>query len=166
MAASLLIAIVLRLFIVQTFFVPSGSMIPTLQPGDRILVQKIGYTVGEGSVIVFKTPPGYRPSECGGSVESDLVKRVIGLPGERIRSVGNTIFINGKPLAEPYLPKGTPLGAPIPPQTVPPGQYFVMGDNRDISCDSRVWGDVPASDIVGTVFLIIWRGGHPAFHVI
>jgi signal peptidase I len=163
---SLAIAVVLRLFIVQTFFVPSGSMIPTLLPGDRILVQKIAFSVGEGSIIVFRTPPGYRPSECSGTAESDLVKRVIGLPGEHISSSGNTVLVNGKALPEPYLPKGTILGSPIPPQVVPPGNYFVMGDNRDISCDSRVWGDVPSSDVVGTVFLVIWRNGHPAFHTI
>jgi signal peptidase I len=154
----------LRLFVVQTFFVPSGSMYPTIQPGDRILVQKIGYSISEGSIVVFRTPPGYRPSECNGSIESDLVKRVIGLPGETIWSVGNTVMVNGKPLSEPYLPKGTRLGQAIPRQTVPKGDYYVLGDNRDISCDSRVWGYVPRSYIVGTVFLVIWRHGHPDFH--
>ncbi|MHB8245293.1 MAG: signal peptidase I [Acidimicrobiales bacterium] len=164
-AGSLAVAIGLRLFVVQTFYIPSGSMIPTLRPGDRILVQKIGYSVGEGSIIVFRTPPGYRPSECGGTAESDLVKRVIGLPGDRLKSVGNTVYVNGRPLRESYLPKGTRLGQPIRPQTVPAGDYFVMGDNRSISCDSRVWGYVPKSYVVGTVFLVIWRNGGPAFHV-
>jgi signal peptidase I len=160
-ALSLLVAIVLRLFVIQTFYVPSGSMMPTIQPGDRILVLKLGYRIGEGSIIVFKTPPGYRPSECSGATESDLVKRVIGLPGDRVSSRGNTVYVNGRPLPQPYLPKGTTLGERIVPQTVPKGEYFVLGDNRDISCDSRVWGDVPASDVVGTAFLVIWRHGHP-----
>lgn len=164
LAVSVAIAVVLRLFVVQTFFVPSGSMYPTIQPGDRILVQKIGYSISEGSIVVFRTPPGYRPSECNGSIESDLVKRVIGLPGETIWSVGNTVMVNGKPLPEPYLPKGTRLGQAVPRQTVPKGDYYVLGDNRDISCDSRVWGYVPRSYIVGTVFLVIWRHGHPDFH--
>lgn len=163
-AISLTVAIVLRLFVVQTFFVPSGSMIPTLQPGDRILVLKLGYSIGEGSVVVFRTPPGYRPAQCGGSAESDLVKRVVGLPGDRIFSRGNTVFVNGRPLPEPYLPKGTQLGQQIRPQTVPKGDLFVLGDNRPISCDSRVWGYVPESYVVGTVFLVIWRHGHPAFN--
>lgn len=162
--AALAIAVLLRVLVVQTFFVPSDSMNPTLQPGDRILVQKLGYSVGEGSIIVFRTPPGYRPYDCYGKDESDLVKRVIGLPGETVASRGNTVLINGKKLSEPYLPKGTTLGSPIRRQRVPRGQYFVLGDNRPISCDSRVWGDVPARDIVGTVFMVIWRHNHPDFH--
>lgn len=162
--AALVVAIVLRVFVVQTFFVPSSSMAPTLEPGDRILVQKLGYSVGEGSIIVFKTPPGYRPAECGGAVESDLVKRVIGLPGETIWSSGNSVFIDGKRLRQPYLAKGLALGEPIPHQKVPRNDYFVLGDNRPISCDSRVWGYVPRRDVVGTVFLVIWHDGRPDFH--
>ncbi len=164
--AAVIVAFLLRTFVVQTFYVPSGSMIPTLLPGDRILVQKLGYSIGEGAVIVFRTPPGYRPSDCGGAPETDLVKRVIGLPGETIMSRGNTIYIDGKPLKEPYLPKGQSLGAPVNKETIPPGEYFVMGDNRPVSCDSRVWGLVPRRDIVGRVFLVIWRHGGPAFHII
>lgn len=163
---AVLIAVGLRVFVVQTFFVPSGSMIPTLQIGDRILVQKLGYSIGEGTVIVFRAPPGYRASDCGGPFEPDLVKRVIGLPGETIWSEGNTVYIDGKPLSEPYLPKGQALGRPIPRETIPKGNYFVMGDNRPISCDSRIWGLVPSSYVVGRVFLVIWRDGRPAFHVI
>lgn len=159
-----MVAVLLRAFVVQTFFVPSGSMIPTLQPGDRILVQKIGYSINEGAIVVFRTPPQYRASDCSGTPENDLVKRVIGLPGETIMSVGNTVYINGKPLPEPYLPKGQSLGAPINEEKIPPGHYFVMGDNRPISCDSRVWGLVPRRDIIGRVFLVIWRHNHPAFH--
>ncbi|MGO9559560.1 MAG: signal peptidase I [Acidimicrobiales bacterium] len=169
-AVSMVVAIGLRVFVVQTFFVPSGSMIPTLMPGDRILVQKVGYSVSEGAIVVFKTPPGYQPQDCGGSEESDLVKRVIGLPGDTIWSGtganANTVYINGKALPEPYLPKGTQIGEGIRKQTIPAGEYFMMGDNRSVSCDSRVWGLVPASDIVGRVFLVIWRDGHPDFHPI
>ena len=140
---------------VQTFSMTGGSMIPTLMPGDRIFVQASGYAITEGAVVVFKTPPGYRPADCGGTAESDLVKRVIGLPGDTIWSgTGanvNTVYVDGQPLSEPYLPKGTGLGAPIPKQTITAGEYFMMGDNRSISCDSRVWGLVPRSDIVGRV---------------
>lgn len=161
---AVLVAVLLRQFVVQTFFVPSGSMIPTLLPGDRILVQKFGYAVQEGAIVVFKSPPGYRPQDCGGEAENDLVKRVIGLPGETISSRGNDVYIDGKMLPEPYLPKGLQLGEPIKRQTIPAGQYFVMGDNRPVSCDSRVWGLVPRSDIVGRVFLVIWRNGRPDFH--
>jgi signal peptidase I len=155
------LAIVLRLFVVQTFFVPTGSMIPTLQVGDRMLVVKIGYSVTRGSIVVFRQPP----DDTADVNHEDLVKRVIGLPGETIWSRGNNIYIDGRVLAQPWLPKGTPLGTPIPRQTIPKGEYFMMGDNRPFSDDSRDWGDLPASLIVGKVLVVIWRDGRPAFHI-
>ncbi|HXY45471.1 MAG TPA: signal peptidase I [Acidimicrobiales bacterium] len=155
------LAVLLRLFVVQTFYVPTGSMIPTLQVGDRMLVLKVGYTITRGSILVFRQPP----ADTADVNHEDLVKRVIGLPGETIWSEGNTVYIDGKPLAEPWLPKGTVLGAPIPRQTIPQGEYFMMGDNRQYSDDSRDWGDLPASLIVGKVLVVIWRDGRPAFHI-
>jgi len=155
------LAIVLRVFVVQTFYVPTGSMIPTLQVGDRMLVLKIGYTVTRGSIVVFRQPP----NDTSDVNHEDLVKRVIGLPGETIWSEGNTVYIDGKALAEPWLPQGTVLGTPIARQTIPKGEYFVMGDNRQYSDDSRDWGDLPADLIVGKVLVVIWRHGAPAFHI-
>jgi signal peptidase I len=155
-AVALVVALVLRAFVIQTFYIPSGSMEPTLQVGDRIVVDKLSYHlhgVGRGDIVVFQRPPN---EDCGGPVVNDLVKRVIGLPGERISSRGNTVLINGKPLAEPWLPKGTMLGHPITPMVVPPGNYYVLGDNRNASCDSRYWGPVPRSLIVGKVVLRVW----------
>lgn len=154
-------AVGLRTFVVQTFFVPSGSMYPTLQVSDRILVLKIGFTIHRGDILVFRRPPGDQDDPT----DEDLVKRVVGLPGEVIWSVGNTIYINGKPLAEPYLPKGTQLGRPIPKERIPANDYYMLGDNRTNSDDSRYWGFLPRSYVVGKVFLIIWRHGGPAFHV-
>jgi signal peptidase I len=151
-----LLAVVLRTFVVQTFFIPSGSMEPTLQIGDRILVDKLSYhlhSVDRGDIVVFQRPPD---EECGGAPVNDLVKRVIGLPGEHIASSGNTVLINGRPLAEPWLPKGTPLGKSISPTVVPANTYFVMGDNRQASCDSRYWGPVPRGLIVGKVDVLVW----------
>ena len=79
---------------------------------------------------------------------------------------GNTtVYLNNKPLREPWLPHGTALGKPIPQEKIKPGQYFMMGDNRDISCDSRYWGTVPGSAIIGKVFILWWRNGRPAFHI-
>ena len=156
------VALGLRLFVVQTFFVPSGSMMPTLQVKDRMLVLKIGYSVQRGAIVVFRQPPGDVSDTSG----DDLVKRVIGLPGETIWSVGNTIYINGRPLAEPWLPKHDPLGPPVTRQKIPKGEYFMMGDNRSDSYDSRDWGPLPRSYIIGRVFLVIWRHGGPAFHVL
>lgn len=157
------IAVIVRIFFVQTFYVPSASMVPTLQPHDRMFVLKTGYTIERGAILVFRHPPG--DTGCGGG-NDDLVKRVVGLPGETIWSVGNTVYIDGKPLAQPWLPKNDPLGRPITRQRIPKNEYFMMGDNRAESCDSRYWGVLPRSLVVGRVFLVIWRNGHPVFDVI
>ena len=155
---AVVVAVVLRAFVIQTFFIPSGSMEPTLKIGDRILVDKLSYHfhgVGRGDIIVFKTPPA-EVGKCAGPPVPDLVKRVIGLPGEEISSRGNTVLINGRPLAEPWLPRHDPLGQPITPTRIPANRYFVMGDNRANSCDSRDWGLVPRSSIVGRVVAVFW----------
>lgn len=166
-AAALLLAGLVRTFAFQVFWIPSTSMVPALDKGDRIVVQKMFFSPGdvrEGDIVVFSHPP---LDECGGSQEDDLVKRVIALPGQAIYSQGNTIYINGKPLAEPYLPSYDPLGRPIAskqhPYKVPTGDFYVMGDNREISCDSRYWGPITGSSIVGKVIAVLWRNGHPYF---
>jgi signal peptidase I len=156
-AVAAVISVLLRVFVVQTFYVPSGSMEPTLQIGDRILVQKVGFSLQRGAIVVFHHPA----KDTEGPLNEDLVKRIIGLPGETISSVGNTVYINGKPLTEPWLPKNTVLGQPITTQKIPAGEYFMMGDNRSDSADSRIWGPIPGNTIIGRVFLIVWRGGHP-----
>jgi signal peptidase I len=166
-AVALLLAGLVRTFVFQIFSIPSTSMVPTLDVGDRIVVEKLFFSpsdVHEGDIVVFSHPP---LDQCGVSQEEDLVKRVIGLPGQTIYSQGNTIYINGKPLAEPYLPRYDPLGKPIAsrqhPYKVPPGDFYVMGDNREISCDSRYWGPITGSSIVGKVIAVVWRDGHPYF---
>lgn len=162
---ALLLALGIRTFVFQAFFVPSGSMIPTLQLGDRILVQKLFFSAAglhTGDIVVFHGPAA--DVNCG-SYEPILVKRVIGLPGETVESKGNTVYLNNKALKEPWLAADTPLGKPIAKETIPTGHYFMMGDNREISCDSRYWGTIPGSTIVGKVFILWWRGGHPAFHI-
>jgi signal peptidase I len=160
---AVLVAGGLRTYVVQAFYVPSGSMLPTLQIGDRIVVIKFGYTVHRGDIVVFQRPPADT-----GTTDKDLVKRVIGLPGETISSSGNTVLIDGRPLKEPWL---APLvgscaetAENIPTTKIPPAHYFVMGDCRGNSADSRTWGTLPASLIVGKVFVIVWRFGHPYFH--
>ena len=155
-AVAVLVAVLLRAFVVQTFFIPSASMEPTLMIGDRIIVSKLSYhlhDVHRGNIIVFKRPPA---ENCGGEPVADLVKRVIGLPGETISSRGNQVLINGKPIAQPWLPKGTVLGPAITPTKIGANAYFVMGDNRTNSCDSRMWGTVQGKLIVGHVVLRIW----------
>jgi signal peptidase I len=161
-AVALLISTGTRAYAVQSYFIPTPSMTPTLMPGDRILVDKLAGTIHRGDIVVFKNPP----ADVGGP--PTLVKRVIGLPGERISSVGATVLINGKPLAEPWLPKLVGICAEasehITPITIPAGHYFMMGDCRGDSDDSRYWGTVPASYIVGKVDVIMWRNGHPWLH--
>jgi signal peptidase I len=155
------VAVGMRTFVVQTFYIPSGSMEPTLNIGDRILVDKLSYhlhAVHRGDIIVFARPPG-ETLEPG---VNDLVKRVIGLSGETISGQNGQVYINGKPLAEPWLPKGVVTGN-FSPVKIPKGFYFVMGDNRDFSSDSRVFGPISGSLIVGRVVMRIWPLSHITF---
>jgi signal peptidase I len=155
--AALVVALLVRTFVFQTFYIPSGSMEPTLQIGDRIIVSKLSYkihSVHRGDIVVFHAPPK-EAAVCADPEVQDLVKRVIGLPGETISSAGNTVLIDGKPLAQPWFP-ATALGPPIPVTHIPANSYFVMGDNRTDSCDSRDWGTLPATNIIGHVILRIW----------
>ncbi len=160
------VAVVLRTFVVATYSIPSGSMEPTLQIGDRIVVDKLSYHlhgVDRGNIIVFSTPA---KEDCAGPPVADLVKRVIGLPDETISLSGGQVLIDGHVLAEPWLPPDEqdatypgPAGAPYSlsqPYRIPMGDVYVMGDNRRESCDSRYWGPVPESTIVGKVDLRIW----------
>jgi len=165
-AIALTVALLLRVFVVQSFYIPSGSMIPTLQVGDRILVNKLAYRlhgVGRGDIIVFRAPPKVA-STCD-TTDQDLVKRVIGLPGETISDRDGTVYINNKVLPEPWLPKHAPntYTATFPPVHIGPDTYFVMGDNRENSCDSRYWGSVNRSMIIGKVEVRIWPLGRIHF---
>src|SRR6202163_1232849 len=168
LVAVLLVGLV-RTFAFQTFWIPSSSMVPTLGVYDRILVQKAFFTwhdVREGDIVVFGHPP---LDQCGGAQGDDLVKRVIALPGQTIYSSGNSIYVNGRLLAEPYLPHDDPLGPPVPdassphPYRVPPGEFYLLGDTRAISCDSRYWGPVKGSSIIGKVGLAWWHDNRPDF---
>ncbi len=163
MALTLVFAIAIRAYAAQVFVVPSGSMSPTLQAGDRILVNKIVGPIHLGDIVVF-----HRVAADTDHQFADLVKRVIGLPGQTISSVGDTVLINGRPIKQSWLPKLEGLCAEraldITPQRVRAGQYFVMGDCRGDSSDSRSWGTVPAGNVIGKVVVIIWRHGHPWMH--
>jgi signal peptidase I len=148
------LAFAVRAFVLQTYFIPTPSMEPTLMVGDRILVDKVSYhlhAVDRGDIVVFGTPA----RELSDPSIKDLVKRVIGLPGETISSSGGRVYIDGQPLHEPWLPPGT-VTTGIASQKVPPNEYFVMGDNRSDSEDSRFFGPIPRSLIVGKVVFGIW----------
>jgi signal peptidase I len=163
---AILVAVLLRTFVVATYSIPSGSMEPTLKVGDRIVVDKLSYHlhgIGRGDIVVFTTPPN---ENCAGPPVADLVKRVIGLPGEIISLRDGRVYINGTLYPEPFLPPAIrndtypgPSSAPYSlhqPYRIPQGDVFMMGDNRPFSCDSRFWGPVPESTIVGKVDLRIW----------
>lgn len=148
------LSLVIITFVVQAFYIPSGSMEPTLQVGDRILVSKFSYRLGpirRGDIIVFRFPL---------SPTRDFVKRVVALPGETVELREGLVLINGKPLSELYptpLPGGErACTSSYGPKRVPEGQYFVLGDNRCNSEDSRFFGFVPAQNVVGKALLIYW----------
>jgi signal peptidase I len=160
LVVALAVALVVRAFVVQTFFIPSASMEPTLMIGDRILVDKLSYhlhAVHRGDIVVFGRPPGEQASE---NVQ-DLVKRVVGLPGETIWSSAGQVFVQGpdtgnKVVTVPEPVPGTQLGPPIHRFTLPKDDYYVLGDNRTNSDDSRYFGPIPRSLIVGRVVMRIW----------
>ena len=162
LAAAALVATAARAYAVQTFFIPTPSMTPTLQVGDRVLVDKLASTIHRGDIVVFHNVP----ADSGGP--PTLVKRVIGLPGETISSAGSQILVNGHVVSEPWLPALTGQCAEpdehIRPTKIAAGHYFVMGDCRGNSDDSRYWGTVPKDNIVGKVNVVVWRHGHPWLH--
>ncbi|HET8989616.1 MAG TPA: signal peptidase I [Acidimicrobiales bacterium] len=150
------VSLLIRAYAFQTYYIPSGSMEPTLHIGDRIIVSKLSVEFGTihiGDVVVFRAPPAVK-AQCGDAVP-DLVKRVIGLPGDHLTSRGNAIYVNGQRLKQ-WWTHNPILGRPIGSVTVPANHYFMLGDNEANSCDSRYWGTVPRSDIVGKAIVRIW----------
>jgi signal peptidase I len=170
---AILLALVIRTLVVQAFTIPSGSMMDTLLVGDYILVNKFLYGPEvpftdvrmpglrdplRGDIVVFKYPQDEK---------RDFIKRIVATPGEAVQIRGNDVYINGQRLVEPYVKHTSPPGAHpgqtycgyaygCEPTTVPAGSYFVMGDNRDNSQDSRYWGFVRRDRIKGKAFLIYW----------
>jgi len=151
---AVLLALAIRAFVVQAFVIPSGSMLPTLRIGDYLLVNKFVYLfrpIRRGDIIVFKFPQ---------DETRDFIKRVVGLPGETLEIRDRQVFIDGKPLHEPYAVYSEPplLGSPVPyhlgPMVIPPGHLFMMGDNRDNSLDSRSWGLLEESKVVGEASIV------------
>jgi signal peptidase I len=177
--------VVVRLVLVQSFVIPTTSMQPTLQAGDRVLVSRLDYRFGDvhrGDVIVFDGGGVFDPAQpvsstmlfrAGQAVaaalgapvgEHDYAKRVIGLPGDRVVccDVAGRLTVNGTPLSEPYLPVGTEPSTVRFDVVVPPGRLWVMGDNRENSADSRAHlgdpggGTVPLAHVVGRVVTVWW----------
>ncbi len=165
------IVLAIKAFVVNPYRIPSSSMEPTLHcarpaPGcearfsDRVLANRFVYHFRDparGDVIVFETPPSAK-AKCGAG--GTFVKRIIGLPGEtvqiRMRRGAAYVYIDGKRLDEPYIEQDRRDIGPAESFKVPAGHYFVMGDNRSQSCDSRVWGSVPRANLIGKVFMTYW----------
>ena len=162
---AILLALVVKVFLLQAFYIPSLSMSPTLRVGDRVLVNKLSYRlhdVNRGDVIVFE-----RPASETSSTIPDLIKRVVGLPGESISFIDGAVYVDGKRLDESYLSDGTVTSSANAPNkctaeapcVVPSGQVWVMGDNRSDSKDSRYFGSIDESTIVGRAFVTVWPLG-------
>lgn len=154
---ALVLAVIIKTFLFQAFSIPSASMDPTLKVGDRILVSKISYRIGEierGDVVVFKSPP--KEQEINPAIK-DLVKRVVGLGGETIEGRGGEIYVNGDLLDQAWLPQSV-ISSDFGPTQIPVGSLFVMGDNRSVSQDSRYFGPIAEDSVVGEAFLRIWPG--------
>jgi len=146
---AVLLAALIRMFILAPFYIPSGSMIPTLLEGDRIIVSKITYRFRapqRGDIVVFKYPRD--PSR-------DYVKRLIGLGGETVALKNNHLYINGELVPENYLPSGLRF-SDYGPVRVPEGHYLMLGDNRNVSEDSRYWGPLPEKYVIGKALMIYW----------
>jgi signal peptidase I len=173
---ALAIAVVIKTFLIQPFWIPSESMEPTIVPNDRVMVNKLAYKWGEperGDVVVFRDPRELQieesvPEAVIRSVleavgvrtrgRDDLIKRVIGLPGESIEVRANQILVDGVPLEEPYLDEvEMPDEGPF---AVGVDEVFVMGDNRNASFDSRRFGPIPLEDLIGQAFVTIWPFSH------
>jgi signal peptidase I len=164
-AEVLIFVFFINAFLVQTQVVPTSSMEDYMLIGDHLLVDKVAYSsslgkleqilfpklkIRRGMLVTFKAPP---------EPEKHYVKRVIGLPGETIRIDNNRVYINGEALAEPYVywkESSSFVPAHYPQRKIPEGYYFVMGDNRLVSADSRVWGLLPAAHIIGKPWRIYW----------
>lgn len=145
---AVIIALILRSFVISPFKVSLTSMYPTLHPDDLILVEKISMrfsSIKQGEVVVFRAPLGER---------KDFVKRVIAVPGDKIESREGQVYVNDEPLEETYLKQDFNIS--IASQTLQQGEYFVMGDNRDNSLDSRNFGAIKAANIKGKVVLVFW----------
>jgi len=145
---ALILALLIRLFVAEPRFIPSDSMVPTLEIGDRLVVEKVSYRFHPaefGDIVVFDPPPQLQ--EFGFKKDQAFIKRIIGKPGQTVQVVGGQVYVDNRPLVEPYI--AAPPDYVLPPVEVPPGQFFVMGDNRPNSNDSHVWGFLPANHIIG-----------------
>ncbi|HEY3414291.1 MAG TPA: signal peptidase I [Armatimonadota bacterium] len=165
--AWVVVFLILKPFFMQAFYIPSESMVPTLEKLDRLLVAKVPFWYRgpeRGEILVFKAPQNADQD----GIQRDFIKRCIGLPGETLQVRANNVFINGTKLDEPYVAQdsNTDFGPPARPNVdnfgpivIPAGHYFMMGDNRRNSMDSRYWGPLDRNRIVGRAWVRFWPLG-------
>jgi signal peptidase I len=169
--AALVVAILIKTFLIQPFYIPSESMVHTLEINDRVMVSKLSYRFGgieRGDVVVFETGPALEQSGAEEVVQAvldalgvrssgkeDLIKRVIAVGGDTVSILDNQVLVNGEPMVEPYLNDGVAM-SDMAEQRIEEGWLWVMGDNRNESSDSRVFGPVEVDDVVGRAVLRIW----------
>ena len=150
---SIVLALGVRTFVAEARYIPSGSMLPTLEINDRLIVEKISYLFHppeRGDIVVF-----HPPAAAGEQFAHDaFIKRVIGLSGETVEVKSGRVYIDGKPLAEGYIE--SPPAYDWGPKTVPPGSYLVFGDNRNNSDDGHVWVFLPGNRIIGRAMVRFW----------
>lgn len=154
-AIALCLALLIRTFIAEPRYIPSESMVPTLYEGDRLVVEKVSYNFQQpttGDIVVFRPPAELQ--RRGYPKDQAFIKRVIGTPGEIISVNNGKVYLNGKALPEDYIAE--PPNQPFPPVKVPENQFFVMGDNRNNSNDSRYWGFLPKENIIGRAVFRFW----------
>jgi len=147
---AVLLALFIRTFVAEARFIPSGSMEPTLMIDDRLIVEKLTFDFTKptrGQIIVFMPPPSAHSDQA-------FIKRLIGMPGDTIEIANGQVIINGVPQNEPYI--AAPPDYYMAKRTVPPGNYFMMGDNRNNSADSHVWGFLPRENIIGHAVFRFW----------
>ena len=180
-----IIAFLIKSLVALAFYIPSESMVPQLKVNDRVVVSKLAYRLHDprrGDIVVFDDPHQGAASdvahhrnpivrfirgigEAVGIVQpstDEFIKRVIGLPGDTVESKSGRVYVNGRVLFEPYLPPGT-ITSDFPPTAVPAGYLWVMGDNRGNSSDSRVFGPIKRSTVVGRTILRVWPPGSASF---
>ncbi len=172
------LALLIQGFAVKPYVIPSGSMIPTLEEGQRVLVQRVGYHLSDpqaGDIVVFHPPQGAKAERCGspamdpppGQVcietaaepeDENFIKRVVATPGDTLRIVDGHAIVNGERIDDDFTrPCGTGPRCTFPKEvTIPPDHYFMMGDNRGSSDDSRFWGPVPRDWLIGQAFATYW----------
>ena len=161
-AIAILLAFVIRSFVAESRYIPSPSMVPTLYPGDRIVVEKLSYRLHEPrpqDIVVFYPPQQLQVA--GYPADQAFIKRVIAVEGQTVQVHQGRIYIDQTPLSEPYIAE--PPAYEMPEVKVPAGMLFVMGDNRNNSNDSHVWGFLPTANVIGRANIRFWPPGQVSF---